>query len=80
MMIIAISSKTEYNKTKIYNGTVNFPTQFSLGSISDEFNSNDIKEVSLKGNVFDFPVDCNAIDKYDILRIHKYLMNKNNIK
>ena len=33
----------------------------------------------MKGNVYDFSVDYNAIDKSDILNIHKYLMVKNNI-
>ena len=30
-------------------------------------------------NVYDFSVDYNAIDKSDILGIHKHLMVKNNI-
>ena len=38
----------------------------------------DAKEVSL--NVYNFSVDYDAIDKSDILNIHKYLMVKNNIK
>ena len=35
---------------------------------------------SLNGNVYDFSVDYNSIDKSDILNIHKYLMTMNNIK
>ena len=35
---------------------------------------------SLNGNVYNFSVDYNSIDKSDILNIHKYLMTKNNIK
>ena len=39
------------------------------------------REVSLKGYVYDFSVDYNAIDKLlNILNIHKYFMVKNNIK
>ena len=38
------------------------------------------REVSLNGNVYDFSVDCNSIDRSDIQNIHKYLMTKNNIK
>ena len=38
------------------------------------------KNVSLKGNVYDFSVDCNVIGKFDMLNIEKYLMVKNNIK
>ena len=36
--------------------------------------------ISVKGNVYDFSVDCNPIDKSVILNIQKYLMTKNNIK
>ena len=31
-------------------------------------------EGSLIGNVYDFSVDYNSIDKFDILNIHKCLM------
>ena len=55
---------------------VNFPTQFCLGSTSNQF-----EKVFLKRNVHDFSVDYNnAIDKYDILNIHKTLMCKVYIK
>ena len=62
------------------NKNVNFPTQFCFGSISNGFNATESKEVSLNGNVHDFSVDYNSIDKSDMLRTHKYLMTKNNIK
>ena len=35
----------------------NFPSRFCLGNISNEFDSNDLKEASFKGNVHDFSVD-----------------------
>ena len=38
------------------------------------------REVSLNGNVYDFSVGNNSIDKSDILIIHKYLITKNNIE
>ena len=63
--------------SKVIN--LDFPTQFCLGSISNKFDSNDIKEVTFKGSVYDFSVDYNVTDKSDILNIHKYLMIKNNI-
>ena len=66
-------------KFKVDNKKFNFPTQFCLGSISNGFSAIKSREVSLNGNVYDFPVDYNSIDKSDILNIHKYLMNKNNI-
>ena len=70
----------EIFKFKADNKNVNFRTQFCLGSISNGFNTTESREVSLNGNVYDFLVDYNSIDKSDILNIHKYLMRKNNIK
>ena len=63
-------------KFKATNKNNNFPSRFCLGSISNGFNSNDLNEVSFKGNMYDFSVDYNSIDKSDILNIHKYLMIK----
>ena len=40
----------------------------------------EFREVSLNGNLYDFSVYYNSIDKTDILNIHKYLMTKNKIK
>ena len=36
--------------------------------------------ISLEGSVYDFSVDCYAVNKSNILNIYKYLMDKNNIK
>ena len=81
MMIIVMSvNGKEIVKFKANSKNVNFPTQFCLGSISDGFSATESREVSLNGNVYDFSVDYNSIDKPDILNIHKYLMTKNNIK
>ena len=38
------------------------------------------REVFLNGNVYNFSVDRNSIDKSDISNIYKHLMNKNDIK
>ena len=65
-------------KLKPDNKNVNFPTQFCLESISNRFSATESKEVSLNGNVYDFSVDYNSIDKYDIFKIDKYFMNNNN--
>ena len=70
----------EIIKYKADNKNVNFPTRFCLGSMSDGFSAAESREVSLNGNLYDFSVDYNSIDKSDILNIHKYLMTKNNIK
>ena len=51
-----------------------------MDCISNGSGATESRKVSLKGNVYDFTVNDNAIDKSDILNIHKYLMVKNNIK
>ena len=70
----------EIFKFKADNKSVNFPTQFCLGSISNRFSATQAREVSINGNVYDVSVDYNSNEKSDILNIHKYLINKNNIK
>ena len=70
----------EIFKFKADNKSVNFPTQFCLGSISNGFSAMKSRKVSLNGNVYDFSVDYNSTDKSDILTIHRYSMTKNNIK
>ena len=67
-------------KFKADNKNVNFPTRFYLEGISDGFSGIESREVFLNGNVFDFTVDYNSIEKSNILNINKYLMTKNNIK
>ena len=62
------------------NKNVNFPIQFCLGSTYDGFGVLEPREVSLNGNVYDFPADYNSVDKSNILNIHKYFMTKNNIR
>ena len=39
-----------------------------------------MKDTRLNGYVYDFSVDYNAIPVDDVLDIHKYLMEKSNIK
>ena len=70
----------EIFKLKADNRNINFPAQFCLGSISNGFGATESREVCLIGDVYDFSVDYNAIDKSDILNIYKYLTLKNNIK
>ena len=73
-----VSGKETF-KFKADNGNINFLPQFCLGSISNEFGATLSTEISLKGNVYDFSVYYDVIDKSEILNIHKYLMVKNNI-
>ena len=70
----------EIVKFKACYKNVNFPTQLCLGSISNKFGAIDSREVSLKEIMYDFSVDCSAIDKPNMLNIHKYLMSKTNIR
>ena len=77
ILIKEIVNGKEILKFKADNENVNFPTQFCLESMSNGLSASESKEVSLNGNVHEFSVDYNSIDKSDI---HKYLMTKNNIK
>ena len=70
----------EICKFKADNKNVNFPGQICLGNISDGFSATGSREVRLNGNMYDFSVNYNSIDKSDILYIQKYLMTKNDIK
>ena len=66
----------EIFKLKADNKNINFPAQFCLGSISNQFST----FFSLNGNVYDFSVDYSSVDKPGILNIHKCLLAKNNAK
>ena len=73
------------NRTKIYklkadNKNFNFSTQFCLGSISKKIDVVESTKVYLKGNLYNYSVDGNAINNFDILIMHMHLMVKNNIK
>ena len=73
-------NRKEIFEFKVDNKNINFPPQFCLGIISDEFGATESRQASLKRNVSDDLVDYNAIDTSDILNIHKHLMVKNNTK
>ena len=77
MTIVVIYSLMEKNhRFKADNKHVKFPSQFCLGNISVNLDYLQSEEVSFKESVHDFSVDNNAIDKFNILKIHKYLMAK----
>ena len=71
----------EINKSKASNKNVNFPSQYCLGSISNKFESEEVEseDVSFIGNLYDFSVDYDVIDKCNISNVHKYLMIENSI-
>ena len=48
--------------------------------ISNKSDYVEAEEVSLKWNVHDLSIDYDALNKSEILNIHKYLMVKNNMK
>ena len=50
-----------------------------LRNISKDWSVNNMKKTVLKGCVYDFSIDYNAMAVADILDIHKYLMKKNGI-
>ena len=56
-------------KFKADSKTVNSLTQFSLGSIYNGFSAHESREVSSNGNMYNFSVDYNSIDKSNILNI-----------
>ena len=56
-------------KFKANDENTNFPCQFCLESIYDKFEYVQSEEVSLKGNVYEFSVDYDVIDKFDVLNI-----------
>ena len=73
-------NRKEIIQYKADNKNVNFLTRICLGSISNGFSAIESREEFLNGNVYDFSVDYNSIDKPRILNIHKYLVTKNKIK
>ena len=50
-----------------------------LGNISKDWSVDNTKKIGLKGYVYDFSVDYDAIAVSDILDIYKYLVKKNEI-
>ena len=55
------ANRKEIIKFKASDKTVNFLTQFCLGSIPNGFGATEFREVSLKENVYDFLVDYHLL-------------------
>ena len=69
---------TEIIKFKAKDSEINaYP--LCLGSISKDWSTGNLKKTRLKGFVYDFSVNYNAITVTDILDIPKYLMKKNEL-
>ena len=77
---ICLTTTIWYARIKKQNKGTGYLNQLYLESIFNGFSATESREVSLNGNVYDFSVDYNSIDKSDILNIQKNLMKKNNIK
>ena len=50
-----------------------------LGNISKDWSVNNMKRTGFTGYVYDFSTDYNAVAVSDILDIHIYLIEKNEI-
>ena len=51
-----------------------------MDNVSKDFTVINIIKTGLYGYVNDFPVDCDSIDVDDNSNIHKYLINKHDLK
>ena len=69
---------TEIIKFKAKDSNI-VTTPLCLGNMSKDFYVDNMKKTGLNGHVCDFSVHYDAIAVDDILVIHKYLMEKNNI-
>ena len=79
----------QWNKYLFVNGTEIYKFKakdseivagpLSLGHISKDWSTDNIKKTDFNGYVYDFSVDYDATDVDDIKDVHKYLMKKNNI-
>ena len=69
---------SEIIKFKAKDSDIN-PYELYIGNISKDWSVDNIKKTGLKGYVYDFSVDYDAIVSSDILDIQKYLMEKNGI-
>ena len=77
------------NSYLFFNGTETYkfnakdseivPNNLSLGNVSKDFSTSNMKKTGFNGHIFDFNVDYDAIAVEDILDIHNYLMKKNDI-
>ena len=69
---------TEIYKFKAKDSEI-VATPLCLGNISKDWSLDNMKKTGFNGYVYDFSVNYDGTVADDILDIHKYLMNKNNI-
>ena len=58
-------------------GTLTIP-YYSSGA-NNRLSPKNINDTKLYGNIYDFSVDYSTISNENILKIHKYLMKKNDV-
>ena len=78
MQIVIDLFGTEIIKLKAKDSEI-LAYSLCLGNISKDWSHDNIKKTGLKGYVYDFSTDYNAIAVSDIFEIHRYLMKKNGI-
>ena len=69
----------EIIKFKAKDSEIN-PYELCIRNIWKDWSIDNMKKTGLKGCVYDFSVDYDAVEVSNILDIHKYLMEKNEIK
>ena len=73
-------SGTEIIKFKAKDSEIrSYSYSLCLEKISKDWSEHNMKKTGLKGYVYDFSADYNAVAVSDIFDIHKYLMKKNGI-
>ena len=77
MVICSLMEKVSSLKPKMEMST--FQLSFVLEAYLINLTMLKQKKYHLKESLFDFSVDYDAIDKSDMLNVHKYLMAKSNI-
>ena len=75
MVIKVIRFLLEKSVFKADNKNVNFPSQFCLRCVSENFVLIKLKK-NLQKNVYNFSVNYNPVSKSEILNIHKDLIVK----
>ena len=69
---------TEIIKFKVKDSEI-LAYSLCLGNISKDWSQDNMKKTGFNGQIYDFSTDYKAISVSNILNIHKYLMEKNDI-
>ena len=72
---LLIVNGTEIYKVKAKDSQI-VPSPLCFGNISKDWSTDNMKRTGFTGYVYNFSVDYDATNVYDIKDIHKYLMKK----